>query len=246
MGNDERLDKWLIRRDTLSAPCAKCHLRTRCVISAIPDTQLDTVQAHIRVLKPLHRGDTIYRSGEPRQNLLIIHAGSVKSSLMLRKGHEFICEYHLSGNTLGLDSLHTDRYATTSVAMETTQLCELSQESFASLSISHPELHNRVAMQASRALARSQQHQLNMAVKSADMRLASFLIDLSARLYERGYSSQNFRLPMRRHDLSCYLGIRPETLSRLLTAFRQQGLIYLSGYEIRLLKFGELCQMAEA
>ncbi|AOU99087.1 hypothetical protein BI364_15080 [Acidihalobacter yilgarnensis] len=236
MGDDGHSNDWLVRRKTMLASCTSCHLRARCVIAAIPTQHLDAIGHHVHALRPVHRGDTIYRAGEPVRRLLIVHAGSVRTSLAWRGGREIICDYHLPGDTLGLEELHASTYVTTSVALESTQLCELSHESLAQLASAHPGLRERICLQTSRALTRSHRRQLEIAVKTVEQRLAGFLLELSARFAERGYSSCAFRLPLSRQEIANHLGMRTETLSRLLATFLQRGLITLIGREIRLLQ----------
>lgn len=240
MGNDSENKDLSIRLKVAQAPCLTCHLRSRCVISAIPLHHLDNVREHVRTLKPVERGDTIYRAGEPAHRLLIVHAGSARTSMAWSGGREIICDYHLSGDSLGLDGFYAGIQATTSVALETTQLCELRHESLYRLAAAYPELRERICLQTSRALIRSQRHQLEISVKAVEQRLASFLLALSARLTERGYSAHDFYLPLSRQEIANHLAMRTETLSRLLTTFRQRGLIAVDGRAVQLLQLGRL------
>lgn len=243
MGESSLTSDWLARRADL-APCPNCHLRSRCLISAIEPQHLEAVSGHIKVLKPLRRGDVIYRAGAPTRNLFIVHAGAAKTSLNWHGGHEIICDYHLPGDTLGLDGLHTGLHTTTSVALETTHLCELSRESLGQLASGHPVLRERLCQDISRALARSQRHQLEISAKTAEQRLACFLLDLSTRLQARGYSPSAFRLPLGRHEIAKHLGMRTETLSRLLAGLRKKGFLSLEGREVRLLQQDRLRGLA--
>ena len=74
-----------------------------------------------------------------------------------------------------------------------------------------------------------------MARKNAEQRLSAFLLNLSMRLDERGFSSEQFQLPMSRDDIANFLGLRKETLSRLFTKLHQSGAIAVRGKHIRVL-----------
>jgi len=54
-----------------------------------------------------------------------------------------------------------------------------------------------------------------------------------------------FTLPMSREDIASYLGITPETLSRILTKLERQGLIELDNREILLVDPIRLDMIAE-
>ena len=60
---------------------------------------------------------------------------------------------------------------------------------------------------------------------SAEARVARFLVNLSERYADMGYSSKLFNLRMTRHEIGSYLGLTLETVSRTLSAFNEIGLI---------------------
>src|SRR6476620_25789 len=60
---------------------------------------------------------------------------------------------------------------------------------------------------------------------SAEARVARFLVSLSERYADMGYSSKLFNLRMTRHEIGSYLGLTLETVTRTLSAFNEIGLI---------------------
>jgi len=81
---------------------------------------------------------------------------------------------------------------------------------------------------------------------SADERMAAFLMDLAERYAARGFSATRFRLSMSRGDIANYLRLAAETVSRVLSRFRSQGLIRIEGRELELLKPEMLRQIGQA
>ena len=69
---------------------------------------------------------------------------------------------------------------------------------------------------------------------SADERVAAFLLDVSERNGQRGYSHAEFNLRMTREDMGSYLGMTLETVSRTLSRFQKRGLIDAQGKLIRI------------
>jgi len=78
----------------------------------------------------------------------------------------------------------------------------------------------------------------------ADERLAVFLLSLSERYHERGYSSAEFVLRLTREDIGSYLGLKLETISRLLSRFQSMGLIQVQGRVLKLLDLPALKRLA--
>ena len=68
----------------------------------------------------------------------------------------------------------------------------------------------------------------------AEERLAAFLLSLSQRLSARGYSANNFNLRMTREEIGSYLGLKLETVSRLLSRFQEQCLITVQQKNIQI------------
>ena len=79
-----------------------------------------------------------------------------------------------------------------------------------------------------------------LAGNSAHQRLASLLISLSDRLALQKLSSTRFRLPMSRGDISNYLGLTVETVSRTFSYFQKMGYLRVNKKEVELLNLDAL------
>ena len=82
---------------------------------------------------------------------------------------------------------------------------------------------------------RDQGLMLLLAGMRAEARLAAFLIGLSQRFAQRGYSSTRFRLRMTREEIGSYLGLTLETVSRLFSRFAADGLIRVDRREVEVI-----------
>jgi len=78
----------------------------------------------------------------------------------------------------------------------------------------------------------------------AEERLAVFLLSLSRRYHERGYSETEFVLRLTREDIGSFLGMTLETVSRLLSRFQASGLLQVQGRLVKLLDLTALSQIA--
>ena len=82
----------------------------------------------------------------------------------------------------------------------------------------------RVLASASRELHLAQDQPLLLGRKSAPEKVASFLLRMAGEDADNG---MQIDLEMRRGDIADYLGLTVETVSRILTRFRQDSLIAL-------------------
>ena len=95
----------------------------------------------------------------------------------------------------------------------------------------------------SREIGRQRSLMLLLGTMRADQRLAAFLLDLSERYHTRGYSSSEFILRMTREEIGSYLGLKLETVSRLLSRLQQEGLIQVQGRVVKLLERAALKEL---
>jgi CRP/FNR family nitrogen fixation transcriptional regulator len=75
-----------------------------------------------------------------------------------------------------------------------------------------------------RSLERAQDHMLLLGRKTAQEKVATFLLEMSERISD---DDDQFDLPMLRNDIADHLGLTIETVSRTLNQFDRDGLIRL-------------------
>ena len=86
---------------------------------------------------------------------------------------------------------------------------------------------------------------LLLGTMDAEERLAAFLLNLSRRYLARGRDPTDFCLGMTREDIGLYLGLRTETVSRIFSRFKEQGLISIERRHIRILSVFKLSRMID-
>lgn len=174
---------------------------------------------------PVGHGDHVFRPGDPLRALYVVKSGSVKVYKPMADGDEQIVGFHFPGELIGLDGLASNSHTCAAAALETTAMCE-----FPVIQL-HEMCHNYplVRHEFNRLLGNHLTHLRNMLLlvgrKSAEGRLAGFLLDLSGRLKARGYSPCQFYLSMSRLDIANYLGLAVETVSRVFSRFQDEGLL---------------------
>jgi CRP/FNR family transcriptional regulator len=87
----------------------------------------------------------------------------------------------------------------------------------------------------SQEITREQNVMLLLGNMRSEQRFAAFLVNLSSRYAARGYSSSIFQLRMSREEIGNYLGLTIESISRLLSRLKKQGLIRVANREIELI-----------
>jgi len=170
-------------------------------------------------------GQRIYTIGQPFDTLYIVHSGFLKTVLIDEFGNEQVLSFPMRGDLLGIDGIHTRHHASEAVALSNCDVILLPFKKLTALGRMHAELEPAMYAVMSRELVREQAMVSMLGALSAEARVARFLISLSERFADMGYSSKFFNLRMTRHEIGSYLGLTLETVSRTLSAFNEIGLI---------------------
>lgn len=173
----------------------------------------------------------VFRAGQPRHSLFLVHAGFFKTCLTSADGREKITGFRMRGDMLGLDSLGIGTYACDAIALDIGEVWELP---YSDLCGSLPEFEQRITSFLAAEIRRDWNWMLTLATLSADQRVVSFLLDMATRLGSLGFSRQHMVLRMTRADLGSFLALKLETVTRALSRLQDKGLIAVQGKEITL------------
>ncbi len=131
------------------------------------------------------------------------------------------------------------------VALIETDLVVFPAERFLDIAQSNPAVLRSVLARSLQALHRSRTRMMQMGHKSAQQRIADFLISMAERLADCTSGACAFSLPMSRRDIGDSLGLTIETVSRQLTELRESGLVETEGRsKVCLSDVGALARLA--
>ena len=170
-------------------------------------------------------GQRIHTIGQPFDMLYVVNSGFLKTVMIDELGNEQVLGFPMKGDMFGIDGIHRKQYATETVALSNCDVILIPFKVFAGLGRSHPELEASIYAVMSRELVREQAMVGTLGSLSAEARVARFLVFLSERFTEMGYSGTQFNLRMTRQEIGNYLGLTLETVSRTFSAFNTIGLI---------------------
>ncbi len=198
-------------------------------------------QAGARERGILQRGEHLFHAGETIQYPHLIIAGVLKSYVTDEHGQECVIGFHMPGDVVGFEALIGQQTFCGVVALDTTKVLALQhRKEPAEPEVPHgPNLMTEMYREILRLV-----HLLQMDRGSTEGRVARFLLDYGEVQAERGCSQRNFVLPMARYDLARYLGMATETISRVLSRFRDRGWLTVDHNHITIRDAAELLQIA--
>ncbi|MBU1331082.1 MAG: fumarate/nitrate reduction transcriptional regulator Fnr [Gammaproteobacteria bacterium] len=226
------------------AHCKDCSLAALCLPLSLNLEDMDALDEIVKRGRPLKKGEFLFRQGDTFDSVFAVRSGALKTFTLSDGGAEQITGFHLPSELVGLSGMDTEVYPVSAQALETTSVCEIPFERLDELSVQLPQLRRQLMRVMSREIRDDQQMMLLLSKKTADERIATFLVNLSARFRARGFSPSQFRLAMSRNEIGNYLGLAVETVSRVFTRFQQNKLLEADGKEVHILDPIELCALA--
>lgn len=211
--------------------CSTCAFSQACLDQGMDKSALLDLHVLVEHVGPFHAGEHIFREGDPFEAIAAVRAGTVKTYVIDQDGREHVLGFHLPGEVIGLNAIDGDHYPCNAVALDTVMLCRFSFPKIAVLAARLPGLQRQLFRLLSRDIGRAA---LLAGDWSADQRMAAFIVGLSRRLAARGFSPNRFQLTMARTDIANYLRLAPETVSRVLKRFQQDGLLIVDRRELEL------------
>ena len=193
-------------------------------IQLSPNSSITNEEALFQHMK-FKAGQRIYTTGQPFEALYVVNSGFLKTVLNDELGNEQVLSFPMKSDLIGADAIHNRYYTSEAVALSDCDVIVIPFKKLTALGRLHPELEHLMYGVMSRELVREQSMICMLGTLSAEGRVARFLISLSDKFAQMGYSMRIFNLRMTRHEIGSYLGLTLETVSRTLSAMNDVGLI---------------------
>jgi CRP/FNR family nitrogen fixation transcriptional regulator len=166
--------------------------------------------------------EEIYGEDEPADFIYKVVSGAVRSYKLLADGRRQIGAFHLPGDLFGLEA--SNSHQLTAEAVVETKVILLKRRSLDALAAQDVQIAYTLWTAAAVNLRSAESRMLLLGRKTAQERVASFLVEMDDRCGGKGMID----LPMSRRDVADYLGLTLETVSRAISQMRASGLLRLT------------------
>lgn len=172
-------------------------------------------------------GDAPFR-GNGKDQVIFVAVGSTKLVAHASQGREQIVAFHFAGDLVLVPARGAHSYSL--CALQDCELIYFPADRFFKLARHESGMTEEVLERSMRALARCREKTISLGRKTAQERLASFLVTMAERFgVPRDAKDCELDLPMSRRDIADSLGLTIETVSRQLGELREAGLVETSG-----------------
>ena len=205
---------------------------------------VEQLERCVHTCRRISAGQHLYRTGDCATTLYAVRTGFIKTVIFTDDGREQMTGFSMIGDFVGFESLAETKRSADAIALEETQVWEIPLDAIAELVRRTPPLQKMIYSIMEQEIQRQRSMMLVLGTLRAEERVAWFLLDLGRRYQARGFSASSFVLRITRRDLGSYLGLRLETVSRLLSRLQKEGVLRVSNKSVQIIDRYAIGQLA--
>lgn len=228
-----------------SVACSLCEHLQDSLFHGLTAEELTRINHHKTCIQ-YKKGQNIFYEGTRPMGLYCVNGGKVKVYKNNLQGKEYILYISKPGDFLGYRALLSEEfYAASATVLEDAKICFIQKEDFFEVLQKNPVFMKRVVKSICSEMGIMETKMAELAHKSVRERLAGSLLMLKETYHMEGDTSELIDINLSREDLASIVGTATETVIRLLSEFKNEGLIAFEGKKIRVLEPKKLARQAD-
>ncbi|HET6992833.1 MAG TPA: response regulator [Bacteroidia bacterium] len=190
-----------------------------------------------RIIKKVKKKETIFSEGDSAAHVYFISNGQIKTYKSNADGKEFITGILKEGDFFGYISMFDEKGRRESaIAIDDGELISIPREDFLKILHTNDMIAMKFIKFMSNNMDEAEKRLLKLAYDSARKRVAEALLFV----FRKTGAPENTFIPIARETISSIAGIAPESVSRNLSDFKEEGLIEAENGNIRICNFTKL------
>jgi CRP/FNR family transcriptional regulator, anaerobic regulatory protein len=170
------------------------------------------------------KGQSVVQQGDLASHVFKVASGALRVVRLMPDGRRHIASFLMPGDFFGLADLES--YGHSVEAITDSTLLRYTRSGLEGFLDRDMQMRRQVFGVMCRELSAVQDHLLLLGRKTATERLATFLLAMAERRSpHRPGEDRQVELPMNRSDVADYLGLRIETVCRVLADLKQRRII---------------------
>lgn len=211
--------------------CCDC-IDMSCAVSLLNKAQFELLSNH-SIESEIKRGEIIIRSDVLISNIIYLKTGYVKEFVVSGNRRTRIIQILKPHTYLGIHSLFGDKINHYSyAALEDLKICYIDINAFKQLVKENGNFAFQILSEVGKENLYNYYRFISNSHKKIDGRFADVLLYLAEKIYEMN----RFPLQLTRQEIADLVGVSRENLTRVMTKFREDGIIEVSKDHIHILK----------
>lgn len=188
-----------------------------------------------RKVKQVKKKGEIFSEGDAALSVFLVQSGEIKTFKSHPDGKELITNLYKKNDFFGFEPIleNTD-YPESAVALQDSELVVIPKQDFLTLLYSHKDVSAAFISFLCKKVADKEKQLVNLAYSSVRQRTAEALLKTSQ------LKEQKDSISISREDLAKIVGTASESVIRVLSEFKDEGLIEIDGGRIKILQPAKL------
>lgn len=217
-----------------SHPCGQCAFFDQSVWQPVGNGAMSFLNSGF-TRREFSEGQALYQQGDENRGVFCVSRGLFAIRAHSEAGNTTLLKLAYPGEIIGFRSyLANDRHKTEARALVPSRVCTVAHRNANRLVHSDPKVLARLTARCVAEINAGRDRIIDAATESNQTRLARILGKLMQAHGTRDGAYLRMQLPLSRTDLADLLGIKPETVSRVLKRLKQDGEFVVSGRDIRM------------
>lgn len=224
--------------------CNECDAKDHSFMGLASEEQLEFI-SEAKSCYTYKKGQNIFFEESRPLGLFCLNKGKVKIYKTGIDGKEQIIHFGQAGDFLGYRALIADeKYSVSATALEDTTACFIPRDTFIEMLDNNPKLSRTLLKSLCHEIGIANERIQSMAQKNVRERLAETLLILHDTFDDGNSESHLIDITLPREDIANIVGTATETLIRLLSEFKGDGLVQFEGKKIRLIDIPKLKKLS--
>jgi len=223
--------------------CQHCKARFGSVFFKADEDNISAIN-DAKVCSLYKKGQVIFQEGAHSFGIYCINSGKVKLTHSGDDGREQIIRLVKPGDLIGYKALISNEpYTATATVLEDSAVCFIPRDLFLHLLQKDNALSLKMMQILTSELRRAETKITHLSQKPVRERLAETLLTLKE-TYGLEEDEQTINVTLSREEIANLVGTATESAIRLLSEFKKEKVIDLTGKKIRILRLQQLIKMA--
>lgn len=220
--------------------------KSQSILSDLPPEDLELLKQDA-IVHTYKKGDTIFREGAVPTGIYYIRSGKVKKFKIDKEGREQIIYVANSGELIGYHAvLADDRYADSAATLEESLISFIPRQHFLQAVDRSPLLSKRLLKTLSHEFTVFANSLALFAQRSVRERLALQLVVLREKYKKDFHEGMAVEILLSREDLAAIVGTARENVVRILSDFKEEGILQTKGRKIIILDVKKLVAISNS
>ena len=185
-------------------------------------------------IKNLDKKEMLYREGDSISKAFYVESGKIRTYMINPDGKEFTSGLYSGGDFVGYVALINggEHQVDNAQALEASTIRSIDRSDFNDLLFKNRDMAHAFIKLLSKNIIEKEHELLNLAYNSVRKRVANSLVNLYNKYGEDG--DDTFGISISRDELASLVGTSTESVIRVLSDFKEEGLVEIESGEIKI------------